>query len=280
VAEGFALEVHDVTFGYVPSQSVVRDVRFAVSRGTLVGILGPNGSGKTTLLRLLSGTTTPSRGHITLDGINLRDLSRNAVARRMAVVPQETHLVFDYTVQEIALMGRYPHLGAFQVEGPVDLAIAREALAATGTLDFENRPFSTLSGGEKQRVVIASALAQLGSLERRASNGAELLLLDEPTSSLDLAYQLEIASILTKLNQSYGLTIVVSTHDLNLAASLCHQLVLLRDGQVFRSGPTREVLTTDVIRAVYGVTVDISARGPHGRLSVTALGHDRTWRQQ
>ncbi|MGH9145180.1 MAG: ABC transporter ATP-binding protein, partial [Vicinamibacterales bacterium] len=203
VVERLALEVHDVTFGYVPSQPVLRGIRFAVSRGSLVGILGPNGSGKTTLLRLLSGTMTPSGGHITLDGINLRDLSRSIVARRMAVVPQETHLVFDYTVQEIALMGRYPHLGAFQVEGPVDLAIAREALAATGTLDFENRPFSTLSGGEKQRVVIAGALAQLGSLERRASDGAELLLLDEPTSSLDLAYQLEIASILTKLNQAY-----------------------------------------------------------------------------
>ena len=280
VVERVALEVHDVAFGYVPSQPVVRDIRFAVSRGSLVGILGPNGSGKTTLLRLLSGTMTPSRGHITLDGINLRDLSRSIVARRMAVVPQETHLVFDYTVREIALMGRYPHLGAFEVEGPADLAIAREALAATGTLDFENRLFSTLSGGEKQRVVIASALAQLGSLERRASTGAELLLLDEPTSSLDLAYQLEIASILTKLNQAYGLTIVVSTHDLNLAASLCHQLVLLRDGQVFASGPTREVLTAEIIRAVYGVTVDISTRGPHGRLSVMAVGHDSTWRQR
>jgi iron complex transport system ATP-binding protein len=193
----------------------------------------------------------------------------------MAVVPQETQLVFDYTVREIALMGRYPHLGSFEVEGPADLAIARESLAATGTLAFENRPFSTLSGGEKQRVVIASALAQLGSLDRIGSNGAELLLLlDEPTSSLDLAYQLEIASILTRLNRDYGLTIVVSTHDLNLAGNLCHDLVLLRDGQVLAAGPTGDVFTPDLIHAVYGVYVDISSRGSHGRLNVTPIGQD------
>lgn len=275
-----ALEADDVTFAYVPGSPVLRDIRFAVARGALVGILGPNGSGKTSLLRLLAGTMTPSRGRIAIDGVDLRDLNRIAVARRMAVVPQETQLVFDYTVREIALMGRYPHLGAFEIEGPADLAIARDALAATGTLAFENRPFSTLSGGEKQRVVIASALAQLGPLDRIGSHGAELLLLDEPTSSLDLAYQLEIASILTKLNHDHGLTIVVSTHDLNLAGSICDNLVLLRDGTVFASGPTDTVLTPNLIQAVYGVIVDISERGPHGRLNVTPIGHDRTGRGQ
>jgi iron complex transport system ATP-binding protein len=277
-AGGPALEAHDVTFGYIPSQPVVRDLRFAATRSTVVGILGPNGSGKTTMLRLLAGTVTPSRGHITLDGVDLRSLNRIAVARRMAVVPQDTHPVFDYTVLEITLMGRYPHLGPFEVEGPADLAIARDALRATGTLPFEARPFSTLSGGEKQRVVIASALAQLGSLDRRRTNGTEVLLLDEPTASLDLAYQLEIASILTKLNGDYGFTIVVSTHDLNLAARVCHDLVLLRDGRVFASGPTAEVLTADVVRAVYGVAVDISVRGADGRLNIMPIGHDETWR--
>jgi iron complex transport system ATP-binding protein len=243
-----------------------------------VGILGPNGSGKTTLLRLLAGTVTPSRGHVALDRIDLGALNRIDVARRMAVVPQDTHLVFDYTVLEIALMGRYPHLGAFEVEGPADLAIARDALTATGTLAFEARSFSTLSGGEKQRVVIASALAQLGPLGRRGSNGAELLLLDEPTASLDLAYQLEIASILTKLNHEHGLTIVVSTHDLNLAASVCRELVLLRDGRVIASGPTDQVLTPDLIREIYGVEVDISARGPDGHLHVVPIRRDESRR--
>jgi iron complex transport system ATP-binding protein len=253
---------------------VLRDIRFAVGRGALVGILGPNGSGKTSLLRLLAGTLTPSSGRIAIDGVDLRNFTRTAIARRMAVVPQETQLVFDYTVREIALMGRYPHLGAFEVEGPKDLAIAREALAATGTLAFENRPFSTLSGGEKQRVVISSALAQLGSFDRTRSNGAELLLLDEPTSSLDLAYQLEIASILTRLNRDYGLTIVVSTHDLNLAGNICHNLVLLRTGRVVAAGPTEHVLTPALIHTVYGVHVDVSTRGPEGRLNVTPIGPD------
>jgi iron complex transport system ATP-binding protein len=274
-----ALDADDVTFGYVANKPILRDVRFAVARGAFVGILGPNGSGKTSLLRLLAGTLTPSRGRIALDGVDLRELSRLAVARRLAVVPQETNLVFDYTVGEIALMGRYPHLGAFEVEGPTDLAIAREALEATGTRPFEDRLFSSLSGGEKQRVVIASALAQLGSLGRNGSKRADqLLLLDEPTSSLDLAYQLEIASILTTLNRDYGLTIVVATHDLNLAAHVCDRLVLLREGRVFVSGETRQVLTPDLIRAVYGVTVDISPRGPSGRLNVTPLSSDHTGR--
>ena len=157
-----------------------------IPRGGLVGILGPNGSGKTTLLRLLGGLLRPSAGRIALDGIDLRTIPRATVARRMAMVPQETQLAFEYTVLEMAMMGRYPHLGAFEIEGPEDLEIARDALRATGTLHLESRLFNTLSGGEKQRVVIAGALAQ----------SPDILLLDEPTASLDLAYQLEIRSIL------------------------------------------------------------------------------------
>src|SRR5438105_13371193 len=137
-----------VSFGYEKSRPVVNDVSAIIPRGGIVGILGPNGSGKTTLLRLLAGLQAPWSGHVALDGVELRTLGRPAVARRMAVVPQETQLAFDYSVLEIAVMGRYPHLKTFEVEGPDDVELARQALRVTGTLALETRPFNTLSGGE------------------------------------------------------------------------------------------------------------------------------------
>jgi iron complex transport system ATP-binding protein len=260
-----------VSFGYDPSQPVLSDVRAVIERGGLVGILGPNGSGKTTLLRLLGGLLTPQRGQVTLDGIDLRTLGRAAAARRIAVVPQETQLAFEYTVLEMAVMGRYPHLRSFEIEGPDDLAIARDALRATGTLQLESRYFNTLSGGEKQRVVIAGALSQFSSRDPSHTNSTEVLLLDEPTASLDLAYQLEIRSILLHLNQQRNLTVVVSTHDLNLAAGLCRDLILLDRGRVLAAGPAERMLEPALIRQLYGVDVDISVHAKTGRLTVVPL---------
>ena len=218
---------------------VLHHVSTELGRGQILGILGPNGSGKTTLLRLLGGTRTPTAGEVLLDGTPLRRLSRRDVAKRIAVVPQETQLAFDYTVIEMVLMGRHPHLGLFQIEGPEDIEIARDALRATGTAELEARQFNTLSGGEKQRVVIASALAQ----------SSDILLLDEPTASLDLGYQLEVASLLRRLNRDRGVTIAVSTHDLNFAASVCQRLLMLREGRVIAAGTTHEVMTPEHIRA-------------------------------
>jgi iron complex transport system ATP-binding protein len=246
---------------------VLKGVSVDLRRGEILGILGPNGSGKTTLLRLLSGTRVPTAGDVLLDGTPLRRLSRRAVARRMAVVPQETHLAFDYTVMEMVLMGRHPHLGLFQIEGPADIDLARDALRATGTADLEARQFTTLSGGEKQRVVIASALTQ----------SSDILLLDEPTASLDLGYQLEVASLLRRLNRERGVTIAVSTHDLNFAASVCQRLVMLRAGRVIAAGTTAEALTPGNVRALYGVTADVHVHRATGHLIVipiTAGGAD------
>jgi len=161
-------------------------------------------------------------------------------------------------------MGRYPHLGAFELEGATDLSIARDALAATGTSALEARPFATLSGGEKQRVVIASALAQ----------ASDVLLLDEPTASLDLGYQLDIAALLARLNRDRGVTMVVSTHDLNLAAALCTDLVLLKAGRVLAAGATRAVLTRDRVRALYGVDAEVSDHPRSGRLTVVPLARE------
>ena len=259
------LAADDVTFSYGRVAPVLEHVSLSVRRGGIVGILGPNGSGKTTLLRLLAGTLRPMRGRVTLDGRPVASMPRLEVARRVAVVPQDTHAAFDFTALEIVLMGRYPHLGAFQLERADDLRIAYDAMRATGTLAFERRPFATLSGGEKQRVVIASALAQ----------ASDVLLLDEPTASLDIGYHFDVADLLRRLNVARGTTLVVSTHDLNLAAALCGELVMIRDGRVLAAGATADVLTTTNVRALYSVDSEITMHPRAGHLTVTALGRAR-----
>ena len=256
------LSADHVSFRYAADGPlVVDDLTVRLADGALVGILGPNGSGKTTLLRLLSGTRRPSAGQVMLDGQPLHRMSRRDVARRIAVVPQETELAFEYSAIEIVLMGRHPHLGVFTVEGPDDIRIAREALTATGTAHLADRPFHELSGGEKQRVVIAAALAQ----------SAGLLLLDEPTASLDLGYQLEVSSLLQRLNQGQGVTMAISTHDLNLAASICRELILMRDGRVLATGPTNEVLTPENVQRLYDVEADVHIHGDTGHMTVVPV---------
>ena len=252
----------NVSFRYAPEAPLVVDgVTVRLAAGALTGILGPNGSGKTTLLRLLSGTRRPTSGRVRLAERPLDELSRRDIARQIAVVPQETELAFEYTAIEIVLMGRHPHLGLFAVEGPDDIRIAQDAMAATGTSHLANRPFHQLSGGEKQRVVIAAALAQ----------SATLLLLDEPTASLDLGYQLEVSSLLERLNREQGVTMALSTHDLNLAASICRDLILMRDGRVIATGATADVLTPENVRRLYDVEADVHVHGTTGHVTVVPV---------
>ena len=175
-------------------------------------------------------------------------------------------LAFEYTALEIVLMGRHAHLGLFQVEGPADYAVAREALAATGSAPLEDREFHTLSGGEKQRVIIAAALAQ----------SADLLLLDEPTASLDLGYQLDVARLLVTLNRDRGVTMVISTHDLNFAAAVCRTLILMRGGRVLAQGPAEAVLTPEHVRALYDVEADVHIHPDTGHLTVVPVRRVRS----
>lgn len=260
------LQLQQISFTYDATNGFsIREVSLAIERGSLTGLLGPNGCGKTTLLKLMAGVLRPQTGAIHLEGRVLADIPRRALARRIAVVPQETHPAFDYRVMEMVLMGRHPHLGPFALEGPGDLAIAHEALRTTGTEHLAARSYMSLSGGEKQRVVIASALAQQ----------PDVLLLDEPTASLDLAYQLEVAALLARLNDERGVTIVVATHDLNLAASICRTLVLVRGGRVLTEGPIDAVLNSDSIRQLYDVDADVRFHDRSGHLTVVPIGRVR-----
>jgi iron complex transport system ATP-binding protein len=263
------LSARDISFGYsrrrAPSPRVLDNVSVHVTRGSIVGLLGPNGSGKTTLLKIVARILEPQGGSVVVDGRPIAELTRRELARRIAVVPQETHTTFDFSVIDMVLMGRYPHLGAFELEGAADQEIARDALAATGTAHLAGRAFSSLSGGEKQRVVIASALAQ----------GAGMLLLDEPTAALDLAYQFEIAAVLRRLNAERGTTMIVSTHDLNLAAALCDTIVLLKAGHVIANGVTGETLTAANIRELYDVEADVAYHARAGHLLVVPIARAR-----
>lgn len=259
------LHVREVSFGYDwrgrSAAVVLNGVSLAASRGQIVGLLGPNGSGKTTLLRIISGTLTPRSGDVLLNGRPVASMARREIARQVAVVPQETHTTFDFTVLDMVLMGRYPHLGPFALEGASDLEIARAALAATGAAALETRPFGSLSGGEKQRIIIASALAQ----------SPALLLLDEPTTALDLGYQFEITALLKRLNAERQTTMIVSTHDLNLAAALCGHIVLLKQGVVLAQGETAQTLTTENIRRLYDVDADVQFHTRAGHLTVVPV---------
>lgn len=252
------LEAVDVRFRYPPQGKrggeaapfALEGITVRVPPGAVVGVLGPNGSGKSTLLQLLAGSLKPQAGHVRLDGADVSAIPRRQIARRLAVVPQETTLAFDYTALEIVLMGRYPHLGPFEVEGARDMIAAMAALESTGTAALAERPYRSLSGGEKQRVVIASALAQLDGTPEGAP---ALLVLDEPTASLDLHYQIEVASLIARLHEGRGISILLSTHDLRLASAVCTEVALLSRGRMLGQGRPEAMLAPALIAKVFDV---------------------------
>jgi len=240
-----AIQIRDLSFAY-KDRAVLHAISLSVERGEMVGILGPNGSGKTTLLKILSAVLS-GRGEVELKGKSIESYGRRDLSRLFAVVQQETRLNFPYTAAEIVLMGRASYHSPFALEGEKDLAVARASMDLTDSLSLSDRYLHELSGGEKQRVMIARALAQ----------EPEILLLDEPSAFLDLKHQVQVFELLRRLNRERSLTIVAALHDLNLAALFFPRLIMLRDGKIYRDGSPKEVLTEEIIEEVYGIRVRI-----------------------
>src|SRR5438309_11398526 len=239
------LEVNGVTFGYERAP-LLYDVQLQVHKGEMVGLLGPNGSGKTTLLRLVSGVLLPQQGTIVLDGHNLQDWGRRGVARNIAVVPQELHVPFAFTVEQMVNLGRTPFVNLLGSNSRQEAIVVQDAMQAADVTPLANRIFNELSGGERQRVIVAMALAQQ----------PKLLLLDEPTSHLDIKYQVETLELVQRLNRERGVTVMAAMHDLNLAARYFPRLLLFQRGIVADAAPA-EVLEPGVLRRVYGVDVQV-----------------------
>ena len=264
------VELRDVSFEYAaPGGRRARPFRLAplsmtVERGEILGVIGPNSAGKTTLIRLLTRIVRPSAGTILLDGRPLASLSGAVLAREIAVVPQELPQAFPFTVEQLVLMGRYPHDPGRYFESARDRDVARAAMEATGVLELAALPLGELSGGERQRAVIARALAQ----------EPQLLVLDEPTAHLDLRYQAECVGLLRRLNRERHMTVILVAHDLNLAAEVSDRLVLLACGEVARIGPPEQVLEEELLREVYGcdVIVDKAPTGDRPRVQVAWPG--------
>jgi iron complex transport system ATP-binding protein len=246
-----AIETRDLSFAY-RDRAVLRGVELSVQRGEMVGILGPNGSGKTTLLRILSAVLG-AQGEVRLNGKNIKSYGRQELSRLFAVVPQESRANFPYTVAEIVLMGRASYHSPFALEGKKDLEVARASMELTDALSLSQRYLHELSGGEKQRVMIARALAQ----------EPEILLLDEPSAFLDLKHQVQVFELLRRLNGERGLTIIAALHDVNLAALFFPRLVMLFDGRIYRDGSPNDVLTEKTIEEVYGIRVRVE-KDPSG----------------
>jgi iron complex transport system ATP-binding protein len=239
------IEVEDLSFGYTPQSTVLRDISFVVMPGTFLAIAGPNGAGKSTLLNLLCGLLSPRSGTIRIDAAPVESYSTEALAKKVAVVWQESMPVFGFSVIDTVMMARTPYYGPMGFESEADREIVAEALEATDTAGFALRPLGSLSAGERQRVFIARAMAQ----------NTPILLLDEPTNFLDLKHQVGIYDLLKAAQLQIGKTIVAVTHDINLAAQYCDATLLLGADSDYQYGSAKDVFSTEQITKVFGVKV-------------------------
>ncbi|MGA2526552.1 MAG: heme ABC transporter ATP-binding protein [Smithellaceae bacterium] len=254
------INAENISFSYA-AKPVMEDVSFAIDEAQIVAIIGPNGSGKTTLLKIINGTLFPNSGQMLVDGKDTGQWSRQEIARKVAIVPQETSVIFPFYAEEIVLMGRFPHLSNYRFEDKKDYRIVHEAMEKTDTLAFATRRFDELSAGERQRVLIARALAQ----------EPKVLLLDESTVFLDLKHQLQFLTLLRQLNTAQQLTVIFVTHDINLAAQNADRIILLYSGEIYAIGKPAEVITAANIKEVYDVGVLIDKNPQSGLPRMTLL---------
>lgn len=247
------IRLRDLWAGY-GGEPVLRGLTCDVADGDFVGVLGPNACGKSTLVRVLSGVLAHRDGTVRVGGLDVAEASPRSLARVVATLPQSTEIPFPFTGYEVVLMGRYPHLGRFAGEGGADREAVRRALAKTDTEGLADRLVTQVSGGERQRLVLARALAQ----------EAPLLILDEATAAMDVHRKVDAFDLLAELHRQ-GVTVVAVMHDLNLAALYCRRLLFLKEGRIRAEGPTAEVFTREVLEAVYETPVEVFHHQTTGR---------------
>jgi iron complex transport system ATP-binding protein len=257
------LVIQNISLSY-NHRPIVERLSFELHPGELLGLVGPNGCGKTSVIKALSRTLPVQSGKISLDGRDLRHYSPGELARQIGVVPQNPFIPETFTVFEVVLLGRNPHLGLFRTESAGDLSIAWHAMERTGIAQLAERRMGELSGGEKQRVTIARVLAQ----------EPQAILLDEPTANLDINHQLEILDMVRSLCDEKSLAVLIALHDLNLAAQYCHRLLMMKQGQVYTMGTPQEVITAANIKEVYGADSYIQPH-PENQLPVVVLANKR-----
>ncbi|MFA5928110.1 MAG: ABC transporter ATP-binding protein [Candidatus Margulisiibacteriota bacterium] len=238
------LKVEKISVAY-DGKDIIKELSFSIKAGEIVGVIGPNGAGKSTLVRAISRILQPQKGCIKYYDQDVYKTPAKLIAKSISVVPQATALDFDYRVYNLVLMGRIPHLGLFEPEKCSDLEIVEQAMKMTGVWELRNRFFNELSGGERQQVIVAKALAAQPSF----------LVLDEPTSHLDIKHQIEILDLVKSLNRQDQLTALIVLHDINLAAAYCQRLLVLKDGQLFFDGLPKDFITLENLDNVYGVQV-------------------------